>query len=158
MGVPQGSPAAPILFMLFTAPLFKILTKEEKKAGIKIRGYVDNGLLTSRAPKEDMSAVKIQETFAKVETWANQNGMVFDQAKFEAIRFSRKKHFPTKEIILSPATTASIEEEPRIIRPVTKKGSMRWLRVYFDPRLSCLNHAAKMASKGRKAAVQAYLC
>ncbi len=35
--VPQGSPVAPILFMLFTAQLFKILTKEEKKAGMKIR-------------------------------------------------------------------------------------------------------------------------
>lgn len=29
---------------------------------------------------------------------------------------------------------------------------MRWLGVYFDPRLSFLDHATKMASKGRKAA------
>ena len=98
IGVPQGSPVAPILFMLFTAPLFKILTKEEKKAGIKIRGYVDDGLLTARASKEVTSAAKIQETFAKIEAWATQNGMVFDQAKFEAIHFSRKKHFPNPEI------------------------------------------------------------
>ena len=80
--VPQGSPVAPILFMLFTAPLFKILTKEEIRAGMKIRGYVDDGLLTARASKEVTSTAKIQETFAKVEAWAAQNGMVFDQAKF----------------------------------------------------------------------------
>ena len=29
---------------------------------------------------------------------------------------------------------------------------MRWLVVYFDPRLSFSDHAAKMASKKRKAA------
>ena len=80
--------------MLFTAPLFKILTKEEKKARIKIRGYVDNGLLTARALKEVTSTAKIQETFAKIEAWATQNDIVFDQAKFEAIHFSCKKHFP----------------------------------------------------------------
>lgn len=51
-GVPQGSPIAPILSMLFTAYLFKILTKEDKNAGIKIRRYVDNGLLTSRGPEK----------------------------------------------------------------------------------------------------------
>ena len=65
---------------------------------MKIRGYVDDGLLTARASKEFTSAAKIQETFAKIEAWATQNGMVFDQAKFEAIHFSRKKHFPNPEI------------------------------------------------------------
>lgn len=74
IGVPQGSPVAPILFMLFTAPLFKILTKEDKNAGIKVRGYVDDGLLTSRAQKEKISVAKVQETFIKVETWATENG------------------------------------------------------------------------------------
>ena len=78
--------------------------------------------------------------------------MVFDQAKFEAIHFSRKKQFPNPEIVLLPATTANVEEIPRIIKPVTKKGSMRWLGFYFDPRLSFSDHAAKMASKGWKAA------
>ncbi len=108
IGIPQGSPIALILFMLFTAPLFKILTKEEKKARIKIRGYVDNGLLTARSSKGVTSAAKIQETFAKIEAWAIQTGMVFDQAKFEAIHSFRKKHFPNPEIVLLPATTASV--------------------------------------------------
>ena len=113
--VPQGSPVAPILFMLFTVPLFKILTKEDKNAGIKIRGYVDDGLLTSRAQKEKISVAKVQETFIKVETWATENGMVFDPAKFEAIHFSRKRNFPKPEIVL-PAILASMQEEPRIIK------------------------------------------
>ena len=59
--------------------------------------------------------------------------MVFDPVKFEGIHFSRKQNFPNPEIVLLPTV---IEERPRIIRPVAKKGSMRWLGVYFDPRLS----------------------
>ncbi len=108
--VPQGLPVAPIFFMLFTAPLFKILTKEEKKTGIKIREYVDDGLLTARVSKEVTSTAKIQETFAKIEAWAIQNSMVFDQAKFETIHFSRKNHFLNPETVLLTATTASVEE------------------------------------------------
>ena len=93
IGVSQGSPVAPILFILFTAPLFKKITKEEKNAGIKIRDYVDNGFLTARASKKVTNATKIQETFAKIEAWATQNGMVFHQDKFEAIHFSQRNIF-----------------------------------------------------------------
>ena len=116
--------------MLFTALLFKVLTKEEKRMGIKICGYLDNGLLTARASNEDATTIKIQATFAKVEAWAAQNGMVFDQAKFEAIHFSHKRSFPNPEIVLLPNVLAGVEE--RIISPTSKKSSMRWLGVYFD--------------------------
>ena len=68
--------------------------------------------MKTRALKEITSTAKIQEIFAKIETWATQNGMVFDQVKFEAIHFSRKKHFPNPEIVLSPATIASAMESP----------------------------------------------
>lgn len=38
----------------------------------------------------------------------------------------------------------------RVVQPVSKTSALRWLRVYLDTRLSCKNHAEKMASKGRK--------
>ena len=78
--------------------------------------------------------------------------MVFDPAKFEAIHFSRKAAFPNPEIILPPSPSANGTGEPRIIKAIAKKASMRWLGVYFDSRLSFSDHAEKMASKGRKAA------
>ena len=48
IGVTQGSPVALILFMIFTAPLFKLFSNKKKEAGISIRGYVDDGLLAAR--------------------------------------------------------------------------------------------------------------
>ncbi len=66
IGVPQRSPIVSIPFMLFTAPLFKILTKEDKNARVKICGYLDNGFLTSRSLKKDVSAAKFQEKFEAI--------------------------------------------------------------------------------------------
>lgn len=112
IGVPQGSLVASILFILFTALLFQILTKEEKEARIKICSYVNNGFLTAKALKKSTTTTKIQETFAKIKARTTQNGMVFDQAKFEAIRFSQKKYFPNSKIVLLPTSTVSMEKKP----------------------------------------------
>lgn len=126
IGVPQGSPAAPILFILFTASLFKLFFHENKKPGLAIRGYVDDGLITACAQTEKDSVSKIQNTFLEVGRWAYENGMVFDPAKFEAIHFSRKGQFDNPDIQLLPPPFVSDVTEPRIVKPVTKNKSMRW--------------------------------
>lgn len=154
IGVLQGLSVTPILFMLFTILFFKILTKDEKMAEIMIRRYVDDSFLTARASKKATSIAKIQETFSAIEVWVIENDMIFDQAKFEAIHFSCKKQFLYPEIILLPAMTTVTEESPRIIKPILKKRSMRWLGVYFNPRLSFSDHATRMASKGQKVVVR----
>lgn len=41
IGALQGSPVAPILFMLFTASLFKLFLNDKKEPGIAIRGYME---------------------------------------------------------------------------------------------------------------------
>ena len=136
IGVPQGSPVAPILFTLFTAPLFKLFSLTAREPGVAIRGYVDDGLLTCRAKKEEFSATRIAAAFQKVEQWAFDNGMSFDPNKFEAIHFSRKQNFDNVNIQLPPSPDAPYNAEPRIVKPTPKYSAMRWLGVYFDSRLS----------------------
>ena len=77
--------------------------------------------MTARVSKKVTSAATIQEIFAKIEAGAIQNGKVFDQAKFKAIHFSQKNHFPNPAIVLLPATTASVGDRAQIIKPVQKK-------------------------------------
>ena len=138
--------------MLFTALLFKLFQGVNKVAGLTIRGYVDDGLLTVSAASENASAEIIQVAFGKVEKWADENGMVFDLDKFEAMHFSRKRNYPNPEIIL-PAYVVPDHAIPQgVIKPLGKSTSMKWLGVYFDHKLSFSDHANKMASKGRKAA------
>lgn len=151
IGVPQGSPVAPILFMLFTALLFKLFSDDKKEPGIAIRWYVDDGLLTSRGTSEQICTTKVIAAFEKVEKWAYENGLIIDPAKFEAIYFSRRRDTTNPPINLPPPPFLSDERAIRVVQPVSKTSSMRWLGVYFDTRLSFKNHAEKMASKGRKA-------
>lgn len=80
--------------------------------------------------------------------------MVFDLAKFEAIQFSRKRQFDNPDIQLPPPPFSSNIKKLKIVKPVARNKSMRWLGVYFDPRLSFSNHADNMASKGRRAAAR----
>lgn len=138
--------------MLFTAPLFKLFHGRNKQPGLTIRGYVDDGLLTARAKKEELGAKMIESAFAKVEKWADENGMIFDPDKFEAIHFSRKKAFSNPDIRLPPLISPRHNIPERVVRPVGKKASMRWLGVFYDSRLSFKDHANKLASKGRQAA------
>ena len=63
--VPQGSLVALILFVLFTAPLFKLFSLAAREPGAAIQGYVDDGLLTCRAKNEEFLATKIAAAFQK---------------------------------------------------------------------------------------------
>ncbi len=134
-----------------TAPLFKLFLGDIKEPGIAIRGYVDDGLLTSRGASEQICVAKIITAFTKVEKWAYDIGLIFDPAKFEAIHFSRRRNTPNPPIELPTPPFLQDQTMVRIVKPVTKTSAMRWLGVYFDTRLSFKNHAEKMASKGRKA-------
>lgn len=44
----------------------------------------------------------IKSVFAKVEKWADKNGIIFDSHKFEAIYFSQKEVFSNLDIKLLP--------------------------------------------------------
>lgn len=76
--------------MLFTAPLFKILSRKNRKAGLKIWGYVDNGLFISFVCSESKAIIRLQEAVTKIKKWLYKNGLNFDLEKFEIIYFSRK--------------------------------------------------------------------
>lgn len=113
---------------------------------------MDDELLTARAQKEELGAKMIESAFAKVEKWADENCMIFDPDKFEAIYFSRRKAFPNPEIRLPLLILPRHNIPERVVRPVGKKASMRLLGVFYDSRLSFKDHANKLASKGRQAA------
>lgn len=120
IGVPQGSPVAPILFMLFTTSLFKLFSDDKKEPGIAIRGYVDDGLLTSQGTSEQICTTKVVAAFEKVEKWACENGLIFDPAKFEAINFSRRRDTTNPPINLPPPPFLSDERAIRVVQPVSR--------------------------------------
>lgn len=129
--------------MLFTTPLFNLFSFIAREPGVAIRRYVDDGLLTCRAKKEEFLAIKIAAAFRDVEQWAFDNGMLFDPNKFEAIHFSRKRNFDNVNIQLPLSPDTPHNAEPRIVKLTPRYSAMRWLRVYFDSGLSFKYYAKK---------------
>lgn len=74
--------------MLFIVPLFKILTKKEKKTGFYIRVSVDNSLLIYKAKNKTLQILKVHIIFYKIKVYAEANSIVSDSKKFETIYFS----------------------------------------------------------------------
>lgn len=64
--------------MLFTAVLYKILTKKDKKAEIKLYGYVDDGFFIVRDSTKNRTSAKIQAIICNIEAYAAKNRMIFD--------------------------------------------------------------------------------
>lgn len=65
--------------------------------------------------------------------------------------FSEKETFLTCPITLPDPPFISDIMKPIVIKPISKRSSTHWLRVYFDSHFSFKEFAAKMASIGRKA-------
>ncbi len=89
-----------ILFILFIASLFKLFHGKKNQPDVTIQGYFDIKPLTARVQKQELGARMIESAFVKVEKWAEENSIIFDFDKFEAIHFSRKKVFPNPDIKL----------------------------------------------------------
>ncbi len=66
--------------------------------------------------------------------------------------FHENAHFSTQKSNYQLLHFKQYTSEPRMVQPITKNASMRWLGVYFDPRLPFNDLAAKLGSKGRRAA------
>jgi hypothetical protein len=104
VGVPQGSPASPILFAIYTSGLSKWV--EEYISGAEGLSFVDD--LGSVPTGGDVNKVVmiLEICAAKSMEWAGRRGLHFDPAKTEAALFTRrrwhKKH-------LRPKLTATIK-------------------------------------------------
>lgn len=110
----------PILFILFTILLFKILQRNNKKTGLKICRYVDDKLDIAKAIDKTKSTLHIQGAFRKVELWVYQNSIVFDVEKFEAIHFFQKKRFSNLDILISDNSLPSISSKWWLVKPELK--------------------------------------
>ena len=83
---------------IYSAVIQNPYKRKKKEGGLCIRGYVDDDLLTCRAKDETLSTSKVQTAFSKVEAWAEENGMIFDLGKFEAIHFFGKPASLTRRL------------------------------------------------------------
>jgi hypothetical protein len=139
-GVPQGSLAAPILFITYLSGIFAEV--ERAVPGVRGLSFVDDIGWWAEGKGDQEVAAKLSQAAAVAMEWATGNGVAFDHGKTEAALFWRKKRKGT-------ATSATVKMGDRKI-PFNKEAT-RWLGVWLDSQLTLKEHHATRLKSGRNA-------
>jgi hypothetical protein len=136
-GIPQGSLAAPILFVTYLSGIFD--TVEEMVPGVKGLSFADDIARWVKGKDQKEVATKLAEAAAASLDWAKDNGVAFDSGKTEAALFRKSRAAPTATIQVGtndlPFNTAAT----------------RWLGVWLDSQLTLKEHHAIRLKEGKKA-------
>jgi len=136
-GIPQGSPAAPILFITYLLGIFEEVERECE--GVRALSFADDISWWVEGKTEEEVTNKLSNASEVACRWGDKNGVTFDHNKSEAILFSRKRKAPTATIRTGGTEVAFNKE------------TTRWLGVWLDSHLTLRDHQKVMLKKGRKA-------
>ena len=136
-GVPQGSPAAPIIFVTYLSGIFDEV--EQKVPGVSGLSFVDDIGWWADGEDEEKVAANLSGAAAAAIDWAANNGVAFDHGKTEAAIFHRKKSTPTATVMVGNNAV-----------PFNKEAT-RWLGIWLDSQLTLKEHHATRLKDGRNA-------
>jgi hypothetical protein len=145
MGIPQGSPALPILFLLYLCPLFDTLKTAHPM--LWAPSYIDDvALVTHGRSCEDNTHILEQAT-QTVFKWADKNAIAFDNSKSEMLHFHHMSQDTTPDAINITLPNGTI------MKPGTQGGRkdiIHWIGILFDCKLQFTHHInAKLISTSR---------
>ncbi|RBQ76961.1 hypothetical protein FVER14953_12340 [Fusarium verticillioides] len=139
MGIPQGSPLSPILFLFFSMPLVGA-ANEYTNNRVKIYpfAYVDDTYLLAVSNSYGDNCQALKECHDRIMEWADSVGVSFSPHKYHIMHFSPpgSKTAPSK---LMPKIPGLEGKEP--------ERSVRILGVEVDNKLNWQNHVRELAAK-----------
>ena len=131
-GLPQGSPVSPILFLLYTEPIYRLGNPKGRF------GYADDTGILCVGNSLETTADRASRYISELVTWGAANGISFDPAKTEVMHFCRTK--------------------PKVSPPILHEGerrpekAMRWLGIWLDSTLTFKTHVEKWTAKAQAVA------
>ncbi|KAH7471133.1 hypothetical protein FOMA001_g13258 [Fusarium oxysporum f. sp. matthiolae] len=132
-GLPQGSPVSPILFLLYTEPIYRLSNPQGRF------GYADDTAILSIGDTAEETSIMASSSIDEMVRWGAANGVSFDPKKTEVMHFSRSK------LRTTPAVRhGDVEKHPEL--------ALRWLGIWLDSRLSFRIHVEKWAAKAKAVA------
>ena len=133
VGIPQGSPLSPDLFLYFAVPLIKSF---DQKPGFGTRvtllSYVDDTYLLVTSESYEQNCALLKRHFKEVTDWADLNKVSFEPSKYEVMHFQHPWDKKKKE--------GRFEEVPDIVEGIQEKTSMTILGVEVDYQLTWAKH------------------
>jgi len=138
-GVPQGSPAAPILFVTYLSGIFDAV--EQAAPGNSGLSFIDDIGWWVEGRNDKEVAAKLSQAAAAAIEWAGKNGVAFDQGKMEAAMFWRRKR----------GTVAAAKVKVGDSEVPFNKEATRWLGVWLKSQLTLKEHHATRLKSGRNA-------
>jgi len=143
MGVPQGSPVPPVLFVIYLLGLFGQVEDKEKDCGSEGISFVDDVAWVVEGEDVGECTQRLERCAAETTNWAKNNACQFDIEKTEAMLFTRRRQ--NKEPKMNARVRVGDHEVPY------NKDATRWLGVWLDNMLTQNDHAKKTLVKARKA-------
>lgn len=135
-GLPQGSPASPILFLLYMADV--LLDDPQCRFG-----YADDLCVLRVGGSLDENVAQLEDDIRQILSWGKDNKVAFAPAKCELMHFTRARHdyAPDVHIPDFDFTIRQVRDSEGKIAPI------RWLGVWFDRKFTFQQHISTLAGK-----------
>ena len=133
VGIPQGSPLSPILFLFYNAELLEICNPT--KVRVNSLAFVDDVNLLAYGLTTEGNCKQLEAVHDKCLLWAKKYGAQFAPEKYTLMHFSRRRKFNMK----APIQLGSIEKKP--------EESVWVLGAWLDPQLRWNSHLNRIMEK-----------
>lgn len=136
LGIPQGSPLSPILYLLFNHDLLQLPAKRSDPSS----GFIDDTakLVVTNTVIDNISTLNV--FLKEADQWAIRNGSCFDYSKFQLIHFWGRKAKPA-------GADLALQFRAHTIQPTE---SARYLGVMLDDKLAFKFQAEQALARGTK--------
>jgi ribonuclease HI len=131
-GLPQGSPASPILFLIYISGVFQAI--ERQVPGVQALSFADDIGMTAQGTSVSEICTQLEAAAEAAMAWGEANSVQFDPGKTEATLFSRATGKRLKDQILK----ARVQVAGTLVAFSPKP--IRWLGILLDPKLTLRDH------------------
>jgi hypothetical protein len=143
-GIPQGSPASPILSLLYLSPLFNELTMHHPCSWTP--SYIDDVAIVIQSKSKAYNSCCLEAVARTAFKWAANNAFRFNGSKSEMMHFHHKRNGNTTDDLNITLPNGTI------ISPDTKGVSpdvVWWIGIWFDRKINFKHHVMLKAEGGK---------